>query len=166
MERIEYHTVENKVEWGQGPWVDEPDKIQWPDQATGLPCLIVRNHGGALCGYVGIQEGHPLFGKRYDHEDCYNLEAHGGLTFSDKCFGAEEDRSICHIPGAGEPDHVWWLGFDCAHCMDHAPAFEARYRVRHGESPTHPETKVVYRDVAYVTDQCQKLAEQLARIQS
>ena len=49
MQRIEYRTID-KSQWGEGPWQDEPDKIQWQDEETGLPCLIVRGHMGFLCG--------------------------------------------------------------------------------------------------------------------
>lgn len=65
MEAREYRTKDKKA-WGHGPWQDEPDKISWVDEATGLDCLIVRNHGGALCGYVGVPETHPLFGLGYN----------------------------------------------------------------------------------------------------
>ena len=56
-------TTMNKSTWGDGPWMAEPDKEQWPDETTGLPCLIKRNQFGALCGYVGVAEGHPWFGQ-------------------------------------------------------------------------------------------------------
>lgn len=48
-----------------GPWSKEPDKIEWRDKETGRPCLIVRGSMGALCGYTGVYEGHPLFQKGY-----------------------------------------------------------------------------------------------------
>jgi hypothetical protein len=38
MDTIEYRTID-KSQWGPGPWQDEPDKKQWQDEATGLPCL-------------------------------------------------------------------------------------------------------------------------------
>lgn len=60
MKTLEYRTID-KSPWGAGPWDIEPDKMQWRDEATGLPCLIVRNHGGAWCGYVGVADGHPLY---------------------------------------------------------------------------------------------------------
>jgi hypothetical protein len=65
MQTIEYRGHVNKEDFPAGPWMGEPDKKQWPDPATKLPCLIVRNAMGALCGYVGVTEGHPLYGKKY-----------------------------------------------------------------------------------------------------
>lgn len=88
MQTIEYRTVD-KSGWGDGPWQSEPDKRQWRDEATGLPCLIVRGPSGALCGYVGVPATHPLHGKEYDAAD---VEVHGGLTFSDHCASMSPDR--------------------------------------------------------------------------
>lgn len=59
METIEYRTAD-KSQWGEGPWTAEPDKRQWRDEATGLPCLIVRGPHGAFCGYVGVAGGASL----------------------------------------------------------------------------------------------------------
>jgi hypothetical protein len=49
-------TFVDKRKWGPGPWMDEPDKIQYPDPETGLPCLAVRGPLGSWCGYVGKRE--------------------------------------------------------------------------------------------------------------
>ena len=38
---------------------------------------------------------------------------------------APEKSGICHIPDQGEPDDVWWLGFDCLHGGDLAPGMMA-----------------------------------------
>lgn len=62
----EYRGYLDKAEWGQGPWQDEPDKVQWRDGATGLPCLIVRGPHGAFCGYVGVLDTHPWHRKDYN----------------------------------------------------------------------------------------------------
>lgn len=216
---IEYRT-EDKSAWPPGPWQAEPDKKQWTDKTTGLPCLIVRNHGGALCGYVGVADGHPLHGKEYgacvwpekhdahepgDSDWHYNctpqalLEAHGGITFASGCYETTPEvwrkaqkryeaaaaeavrypvgdaskmrrnlapvigdyaawaehmrqRTVCHIPAPGGPDHVWWFGFDCSHCNDMAPGYDS------GRS------RGIYRTLAYVEQQCASLAAQLARI--
>jgi len=132
----------------KGPWDQEPDKRQWMSD-TGLPCLIVRNHYGALCGYVGVPKEHPWYGKDYedvnelieDEEDDY---VHGGLTFSNIC-----GEKICHEVEPGEDDDIWWLGFDCAHVFDRIPGMGREYE---------STGDCTYRDVAYVTAECEKLA--------
>ena len=58
-------TTMDKASWGPGPWQDEPDKEQFADEVTGYACLIKRNPAGALCGYVGVPEGHPWHGSGY-----------------------------------------------------------------------------------------------------
>lgn len=147
METKEYRTID-KSSWGRGPWMDEPDKIQFEDEQTGLPCLIVRNRWGALCGYVGVSEGHPAYSKHYD---AVEVEVHGGLTYAAPCsVNADETKHICHLPDPGEPDHVWWLGFDCSHAGDLDPAHAPVWH------------KDQYRDIAYVKDQIRQLAQQLA----
>lgn len=166
METIEYRTID-KTDWERGPWDDEPDKIQFPDDATGLPCLIVRGPHGALCGYVGVPNGHRWHGVDYDNckkfdvpegefdADAY-IDVHGGLTYASFC--SENKHGICHLPGAGEPDDVWWLGFDCAHCNDKSDmAYPAHIRERRTWSRDD-----IYRDVAYVKSQCALLAQQIA----
>ncbi len=156
METREYTTFD-KSGWGPGPWQTEPDKTQWADAATGYPCLIVRNRLGALCGYVGVAQGHPYFGVRF-HE--VSVQVHGGLTYSDRCqLIGDEAQRVCHIPGEGESDQVWWFGFDCAHCFDYAPAFDLWNSIPSLRSPTgYPQ----YRDVEYVKNEVARLAQQLA----
>lgn len=117
-----------KETWGEGPWTDEPDKVQWVDEATDLDCLLVRNHFGAWCGYVGVPETHPCFGKGWiDVEAELSVHVHGGLTFADRCDPRAEESpelmsgAVCHVPYPGRPDPVWWLGFDCLHGGDYAP---------------------------------------------
>lgn len=128
-----------KADLGPGPWQHEPDKIQFVDESTGLDCLIVRNHMGGLCGYVGVPEGHPMFGRAYSeclqgcddeegscyqHSPEYLYQVHGGLTFSGKCQeGPPETEAsrICHVPEPGLPANVWWFGFDCGHYNDLHP---------------------------------------------
>ncbi len=169
-----------KTKWGEGPWQAEPDKVEW--RHLGLPCLIVRNGSGALCGYVGVPPTHPLHGVGYNEETPVLKDAlaarmekplgetpsmavmlgallgdmkprldtvfdvHGGLTYSDKCRG-----EICHMPAPGEADDVWWLGFDCGHAGDYIP----RHRGIGGD---------VYRDVAYVKAEVERLAVQILAV--
>jgi hypothetical protein len=142
----------DKSSWPRGPWDSEVDRKQWTDPDTGLPCLIVRHdRSGHWCGYVGVREGHPSFGKGYD--DC-DYGAHGGLTYADHC-----DGKICHETEV--EDRVWWLGFDCAHAGDASPRYhENLARMVLGD---HPGFQDVYRDQAYVESECKSLAAQLTK---
>ncbi len=147
MQTLEYRTID-KSTWPQGPWQNEPDKRQWRDEATGLPCLIVRGPMGALCGYVGVPNGHLYYGI---DENEVPAHVHGGLTFADKCRPNSEMNGICHVVEAGESDDVWWLGFDCAHSGDAMPKMTFEYSLRQG----------TYRDFDYVTEEVKSLAAQL-----
>lgn len=173
------YTTIDKAGWGPGPWTDEPDKVQWIDEATDLDCLVVRNHGGALCGYVGLPPRHPWHGVGYsehldvpcDEEWCYRdghrpdatVEVHGGLTYAYRCADTDdESKGICHVPEEGRPHDVWWLGFDCAHAGDLSPRYAANLA---GEIPGYGQQDV-YRDLSYVRAEVAALAAQLAGVSS
>jgi len=151
MEYREWHSI-SKEGWGEGPWQEEPDKIQWEDPLTQLPCLIVRSDLlGSLCGYVGIPEGHPWFGLASKHIDA---NVHGGVTYSGLCdHETEAAGSICHM--ADDGIKRWWVGFDCAHWDDVRPAMYARTRIYF-----MPEEST-YKTVAYVKHECANLASQV-----
>ena len=155
MDQKEWRTMD-KSKWGPGLWQDEPDKVQWIDEATDLDCLVVRNGGGALCGYVGVPPGHPLHGMDYDAvDDKTNIRVHGGLTFSDACQEhAEEGRGVCHVPEPGRPADVWWLGFDCAHHGDLSPKWDSEYAMFGG----------FYKDLGWVRSEVARLARQVAAV--
>lgn len=161
MQTLEYRFTD-KAAWGEGEWQAEPDKKQWQDEATGLPCLIKRGPHGALCGYVGVAEGHPLYGKDYDEaSDAADLTVHGGLTYAAPCEPGEPEHGICHRPDEGEPDHVWWFGFDCAHGGDLAPRMNADLR---GIGSLRDRSWETYRTQGYVEAECADLARQLAAV--
>lgn len=134
-------------------WGGEPDKAQWTDEDTGLPCLAVRNRLGGWCGYVGITKGHVFYGKDYETclhpegecpkhqphaEDEYPycrykieniIDVHGSVTFTSKCsdrIDEPEHPAICHIPEPGATDDVWWIGFDTAHAFDYVPGMHTK----------------------------------------
>lgn len=156
MKTIEYKT-RDKTGWGDGPWMNEPDKVQYTDEETGMPCLIVRGPGGALCGYVGVGKTHPYFKKDYDSID---VEVHGGLTFASLCAEhGEEESSICHLVEENEDDLVWWFGFDCAHYRDLSPAYAMLTR-------KSMSFEGIYRDISYVKKQNKGLAAQLIEVKS
>lgn len=138
----------------------EPDKAQWKDATTGLDCLANRHPtSGHWCGYVGVAPGHKFYGKGYDDvrldgtDDTY-IDVHGGLTFAGECEPSDAPcRGVCHVPAPGEPDTLWWLGFDCAHSGDVSPGYD------HG---MQREWHSTYKSLAYVKSECAKLAAQLA----
>lgn len=171
---MQMETWVDKTSWGDGPWQQEPDRAEWRDDATGLACLARRSPGGGnWCGYVAVPPGHAWHGKDYDDiED--EVDVHGGLTFCGPCMphvctgGEQELREVvCHTPQAGEPDDVWWLGFDCHHFRDIAPAFQARMRELDIEIPgtagfAHETYGESYKPLAYVRSECAHLAAQAA----
>jgi hypothetical protein len=136
-----------KSEWGEGPWQSEPDRVEWRSP-HGYPLLMVRGPHGNWCGYVGLPPGHPWHGKGTGDVDA---DVHGGLTYADACQG-----EVCHMPAPGEPDGVWWLGFDCAHAFDVMPAMTALLKtIGHGH-----DLGGTYRDLDYVKAECESLAAQ------
>jgi hypothetical protein len=142
----------DKASWPRGPWDDEPDRIEWHDPNTGLPCLMLRSWTlGHWCGYVGLPPGHPWHGR---DPELLSVAAHGGLTSVGPCHDDDRPKreQVCHEPQPGEPDDVWWLGFDCAHGYDDVPNLWGREVL---------EWKT-YRDVDYVIERCTRLAEATA----
>jgi hypothetical protein len=145
----------DKSAWGDGPWQDEPDRVDFVH--AGFACFANRRGDGLgfFCGYVGVPREHPAYGKNYNDVD---VEVHGGLTYANPC-----DGEICHVPESGMPDDVWWLGFDCGHAGDLGPGLRATLR-----RLEVPETCSIfrdeYRDLAYVRRQIEQLAEQLRAI--
>lgn len=113
-------------------WLNEPNEMDWDDPLTGYPCMLRRNNVGAWCGYVGLSKGHPWFGVGYGDLDPYPT-VHGGVTFADH-WSTDDPR--------------WWIGFDCCHYTDIAPAVR-----------TFREGKV-YRDMDYATAETVNLAMQ------
>jgi hypothetical protein len=143
----------DKSTWGDGPWQTEPDRVDWTH--AGLPCLALRNHHGVWCGYAAVAPGHPFHGQSYDDLD---VNVHGGLTYANTCAGP-----ICHVPKPGEPDDVWWFGFDCAHTWDFSPGMTARLST-YGIDPGPRDPEEVYRTLDYVQAEVIRLAEQLVAL--
>lgn len=128
--------------FGPGPWHDGPNHLAF--EHAGMPCIIHRGPVGAWCGYVAVPPGHPWHGKEM-FDDALDARAHGGVTYTNTCSG-----EVCHVAKPGEPDDVWWIGFDCAHSGDLSPSDTRLYGFSYG----------VYRDQRYVTEQTKDLAEQ------
>jgi hypothetical protein len=140
----------DKSTWGAGAWQDEPDRVDFV--AWGFAALALRHPAhGHWCGYVGVPAGHPLYEKEaQDIEGLANF--HGGINYTAKCSGL-----ICHTPGPGMPDDVWWIGGDFGHWFDLSPGREARWP---GEAAAAP-LPARYCELPYVRAHIERLALQL-----
>lgn len=174
-----YHNPDRRPD-GDGPWNNEADKVAWTDAETGLACIMLRQENGTISGYVGVGPDHPLFGFNADAVPLGVSQAvHGGVTYGKPCevnrfadvpWGKprKERYTVCHVSRVrivqdyrtvqateNEFDHedLWWLGFDTNHPGDLIPG--KRRDGRKGD---------VYRNQAFVYENCIKLARKLASL--
>lgn len=110
---------------------------------SGYKCYIRRQpifrH---LCGYIRLEESHPLHGMGYDEiEELFEWElpTHGGLTFA----GHLVDK------------RGYWIGFDCAHSDDLTPFQVARQQYLMGYEE--------YRTVEYVEEAIQRTIDYITQ---
>lgn len=153
-------------------WENEPDTVDW--KHAGMRCAVRRmKWSGGLNGYVAVPADHPWHGKAYDHRVHYpglakrqvNPDTVGIITLfcaSKSCDIEAEEAEIALLldahggitfagPLKGEPDDQWWFGFDTAHDGDLSPNSDY---TRGG----------VYRDIEYVKQNTEALADQLAKL--
>lgn len=142
-------TREEKLErFGEGPWLDEPDYLDW--MRRDLHCVLTRHAElGHFLGYVGVPETHPFFGKTGARVEGI-VHAPGGITYSAGC-------AYCG---------VWWFGFDCMHALDLVPAVQKAIGsiFRPGMGGRLREL-VTYKSFAFVRDAVDVLAVQLLMIE-
>ncbi len=105
----------------------------------GLRCIVTFGYTGHRCGYVGVSNKHPLYGKNYsDYVNIKKEEVEGDINgryfqLLMAAMDENEDSRIelafsCHggitYADGGEnseypvTSNLWWFGFDCAHCDD------------------------------------------------
>jgi hypothetical protein len=142
--------------WPPGPWDAEPDKAQWTDHDSGLPCLAVRDADeGFWCGYVGVPPGNPWHGVSNDLDD-FDFEVHGGVYFAGSYDPEHEDAKNLTRTGPDgqllEDAGLWWFGFACDNSYDTFPGYV---------KPAWALGGGVYRTLGYVQRQCALLAEEL-----
>lgn len=143
----------DRTDWDAGPWDDEPDHVEW--RHNGVPCMAVRNRMGCWCGYAGVDPKHPYYGLGYSDVESI-LDAHGGITYANGC-----SAGICHVPTDGETDQIWWFGFDTAHYNDFMPASTAYPKRIPGWPKSNAMTDGTYRDMQYIYEETNQLADQL-----
>lgn len=178
--------IVDKTTWPDGPWNNEPDTKHWTDEATGYPCAVVRHpRYGSLCGYVGLPEGHPLYGLDYGAESdkltealerrkqepvgenpsfmvlvsCITgvLKPAPDIVFKVHGGLTFSDKS----PDEDAPKDHWFFGFDCGHAWDYQPGLDSEL-AKYGVPRLTLIKDTVYRDFAYVEAECASLAQQLA----
>lgn len=192
MKTIEYRTID-KSSWPRGPWDAEPDKRQWQDEATGLPCLIVRvDHSGHLCGYVGVPPKHPLYEVSYS-EPSDKLRAalerrlnspmgdHPAFRVLISALAGRElepcAESVFEVHGGITfSDHCHDTKDECrgiCHKPDDGETDSVwwfGFDCAHCDDRSPASSSALlrergaYRDFAYVAEECRKLAEQLAMV--
>ena len=131
-----------------GPWVGEPDIVEFIEKQTGYLCTIKRNSMGAWCGYVDLPA------RYYISEDSglYEISVQGGVTYSDTW-----NKIISCVDGKDTVETTWRVGFDCAHAGDFSPGLTSPF----GEIPEYRQEHEIYRDKFYAANQCVALAHQL-----
>lgn len=159
--RNEYHPST------RGPWENEPDKVAWTDEATGYPCIVVREYTGEFGSYVSVPGDHPLSGFTTDALPSAISEGlHRPVTYSRGCDRTTpERRSICHVDHKGrltprahrelpQHDDAWWLGVTLDGPRDFCP--NSNYT-----PPLAAERGRTYRDVSFAANQATLLARRL-----
>lgn len=79
------YTTKDKSDWPRGEWDNEPDKVQFQDEATGLPCLII--------------EGAPAWG---DEWDSYWLSSSFWRMGHHVAHSLDAVAMICESPDCGQ----------------------------------------------------------------
>lgn len=168
-------------------------KVESDFDYKGLRCVVILSGMGHRCGYVGIQKGHPLYGKKYS-DNCKILlkstienEPIGECGIIPlMCMGNSEYTSpecyfnvhggVTYSNGGSNSKYpvesdLWWFGFDCAHCNDGKDYKTAlKYGLITKEAYTYlTELDKMYpvdetiRTQEYVENQCKNFAEQLLK---
>ncbi len=119
---------------------------------SGLRAVVLATSMGHRCGYVGVPEAHPHHGRDYNDSGLYDINVHGGLTYSSHGIHA----SIQQDPP------LFWFGFDCAHYMDakDTSIMSPEYLAIHEKYP-RVDFEAVVRDLSFCERECEKLARQL-----
>jgi hypothetical protein len=153
-------TLYSKSEWKAGPWSSEPDHVTWIHPVTSYPCMAKRNLFGAWCGYVGLDDRHPLFLSEVGCEEFKYIEVHGAISMA----GYFNEDALLFAP----PRKLWWVGFDAMQENDLCPYFETEVdrldqqierKLIKGKRNEEP---ILYRDLDFIIGEIDSLAMQLS----
>ena len=167
-------------------------KVESEFEYKGYKCVVTFSDMGHRCGYVGIPEGHILYGKHYS--DYLNIpkseienEPIGKRGIISLVFSALDDNDNVKlelyfdvhggITYSNKDDtypiesDLWWLGFDCAHYGDGKDMdLVEKYW---GDDP-HIQKRIEFekeyldyypvRSQQYVEDECRSLVDQIEQL--
>lgn len=155
-----------KEEWGDGPWVTEPDEATL--EYKGYESLQQRNKMGAWCGYVRVPMNiaTSIMETGYDSYDNWShiIDAHGRLTYA----GETTDGFIV-------------IGFDCGHHDDLIPTMKVHFDMMdkmHQIRPMKGKSKEWikeyyysldpkfenYKTLEFVQNECKSIVDQLEKL--
>lgn len=144
----------DKSRWLRGPWDNEPDKVQWVDEATGLPCVIRRSPLGSLAGYVGVMDperNHPARSGKFCVPVTFGDYFWDPRLYEEPPFSHSVDYGY-HFVGGDK--NLFYIGFHAGHDGDFCPAPPIRGNPRN------------YRDIGYVRDRCSELAGEIKKLEA
>jgi len=105
-------TCISTLEIGKPLFSEAATIVEETGKYKGFEYLVTFTPRGHRCGYVAINDNHPLYGKS---DECdIDLDMHGGCTF----FDFQKTDQKCTDK---------WIGFDCAHVGDR-PDHETRIK--------------------------------------
>lgn len=115
----------DKSDWGKGPWNHEDDRVEF--HIGDYVGLALRHDWGHWLGYLGVPPSHPWSEKA--KQDLPGIKCHGGITFTGRSLG--KTRWTLCVEGGFRDSGIWWIGFDCFHSGDYAPAPSYAHSQRH-----------------------------------
>lgn len=90
---------------------------------------------GTHNGYVILEPNHPLSGMHYnDIYEKYDIEAHGGITFSNRLSIFKHSTDFSETPELLDYQDHWVLGFDTQHAGDTAEKWNAESTLKETEA--------------------------------
>lgn len=157
------------------PWLIEPDHAEFV--ASGLDCILHRNSFDCWCGYVRVDEAHPLFrvecgdscgalADALERRKAQPLGENPGISLMIDCICGQDFKptpdTVFQVHGGltwsktkaadGTGRDGWWFGFDCSHGGDFHPNYPASLR------------QGTYRTIDYARMEVERLAAQLKEI--
>lgn len=94
---------------------------------------------GTHNGYVILDHNHPLSSVHYNDiyenglYEKYNIEVHGGITFSNRLSIFKHSTDFSETPELLDYQDYWVLGFDTQHAGDDAEKWSAKKTLRETE---------------------------------